>query len=54
MIFTPNDNVQIVATFDGQNAPDAKAYEAEMREYENSRDFRNINSLMRERSAVKL
>jgi len=54
MIFTPNDNVQIIASFDGQNAPDVKAYEVEMREYENSREFRSINSLMRERSAVKL
>jgi len=49
-----NDNVTLVATFDGQTPPSARAYEAELREYENSRDFRDIDSTMRERSAVRL
>lgn len=68
MIFTPtmqarkpwqhrptNDNVQLVATFDGQvPTMPARAYEAELREFEQSRDFRDLDSLMRERSAVRL
>lgn len=55
MLFTPNDNATIVATFSGQTSTiTEKAYAAELAEYENSRDYRELNSLMRERTAVKL
>jgi hypothetical protein len=49
--FAPNDNATIVATFDGQT-PDPRAYEAEMRAYEASREFREIRATMSERSSV--
>jgi hypothetical protein len=55
MIFTPNDNVRVVASFDGQTVKMSQSqYEAELREYEQSREYRELNSLMRERSAVRL
>lgn len=49
--FAPNDNAVIVASFDGQTA-DPRAYEAEMRAYEASRDFRETRSTMQQRTSV--
>jgi len=49
--FAPNDNATIVATFDGQT-PDPRAYEAEMRAYEASREFREVRSIMNQRHGV--
>jgi hypothetical protein len=49
--FAPNDNAVLVAQFDGQTA-DPRAYEAEMRAYEASRDFREIRATMQQRTSV--
>lgn len=54
MIFTPNDNATIVASFDGQTPVESRAYEVEIREYQESREYATIENVMRERSAVRL
>jgi len=57
MIFTPNDNVHVVYSADDNHNftfAESKEYQAAIDAYAESREYRELNSLMRERSAVKL
>jgi hypothetical protein len=49
--YTANDNVRLVASYDGQTPTD-RPWAGELEAYLASRDYREIDATMRERKSV--